>query len=316
MYETGEAVLFFIVFLSQVLLISWFYPRRVIGRMRHVLETHPPSTHPKLYSQPPEFYDCWLRNYARLNLAIVIAGVSIIVGLILGTLGGEWDGAIVTPFSTSGEWDAAIVTPFFLVQIVAIVYLEVSSRTHYQAMAKAAPPRVRTTELRRRRIVDFVSPAVLVTAVLMNVAYIAFVLYYRRFGFEWFTAAGNIAGVAMMFLFLSAVIGWALRAPRVDPYRAPQDRVALLGLAVKQMVAIVIAMPVLVVIQLIVKLYDPEFLEPVIASLHVQIAALVMLWPVYRYRVDKVDFDVYKPDARDSTAAASTTIHSPQEGHS
>jgi hypothetical protein len=310
MYGTGEAILFFFVFLSQVLLISWFYPRRVIGRMRHVLQTHPPSTHPKLYPQPPEFYERRLRNYARLNLAIVIAGVSIIAGLILGMLGGEWDGAIVTPFSTSGEWDAAIVTPFFVVQVVAVVYLELSNRRHHQAMAKAAPPRVRTTELRRRRLADFVSPAVLATAVVMNVAYIAFLLYYRRFGFEWFTAAGNIAGVAVMFLLLGAAIGWALRAPKADPYRAHQDQVALLGLAVKQMAAIVIATPVLVTIQLIIKLYDPEFLEPVIASLHVQIAVLVLLWPAYRYRLDKVDFDVYR-DGEDSTAA-STTTGSPQ----
>ena len=34
MYETGEAILFFIVFASQVLLISWLYPRRVFSRRR------------------------------------------------------------------------------------------------------------------------------------------------------------------------------------------------------------------------------------------------------------------------------------------
>jgi hypothetical protein len=303
MYETGEAILFFFVFLSQVLLISWFYPRRVIARRRQVLKTHPSSTHPKLYPQPPEFYERRLRNYARLNLAIVVTGVLIIAALVVMTLGGEWDGAIVTPWSTSGEWDAAIVVPFFMVQIVATVYLELSSRKHYKAMAKA-PPRVRTTELRRRRIVDFVSPAVLVVAVLTNIAYIAFVLYYRWFGFEWFTAAGNIAGVAAMFLALSAVIRIALRAPKSDHYQAYQDRLDLLRLAVKQIVAIVIAMPVLLTIQLTIKLYDPEFLEPVIASLHAQIAALVMLWPLYSYRLDKVDFDVYRKDAENSTAAS------------
>jgi hypothetical protein len=97
MYETGEAILFFFVFLSQVLLISWFYPRRVIARRRQVLKTHPSSTHPKLYPQPPEFYERRLRNYARLNLAIVVTGVLIIAALVVMTLGGEWDGAIVTP---------------------------------------------------------------------------------------------------------------------------------------------------------------------------------------------------------------------------
>ena len=75
MYETGEAILFFFVFLSQVLLISWFYPRRVVSHMRRVLEKYPPSTHPKLYPLPVEYYERRLRNFARLNLAIVVAGL-------------------------------------------------------------------------------------------------------------------------------------------------------------------------------------------------------------------------------------------------
>ena len=185
------------MFLSQVLLISWFYAGRVVSRGRYVLQNYPPSTHPRLYTQPVEYYERRLRNFARVNLAIVVAGLMIIVGLILGTLGGEWDGAIVTPWSASGEWDAAIVTPFFVVQIVRERVPRISGAVkHQKAMAIAPPPRVRTTELRRRRLVDFVSPAMLVVAALTNVAFIAFVLYYRRFELPWFTAAGNIVGVA------------------------------------------------------------------------------------------------------------------------
>ena len=88
----GETILFGFVFLNQVLLISGLYPQRVISRRRYVLQNFPPSTHPKLYPQPTEYYERMLRNFARLNLAIVAAGLAIIVGLILGTLGGEWDG--------------------------------------------------------------------------------------------------------------------------------------------------------------------------------------------------------------------------------
>ena len=229
----------------------------------------------------------------------------IIVGLILGTLGGEWDGMIVTPWSTSGEWDAAIVTPFFLVQIFASVSIILWSLKHQKAMKTAPPPRVRTTELRRRRLVDFVSPAMLVVAALTNVAFIAFVLYYRRFEFPWFTAAGNIAGVAAMLLALAAAVSIVLRGPRPDPYQAHQDRSNLIRLVVKQALALCIATPVLITAQLIIKLFDPGLLEPVIASLYCQGAALASLWPLYSYRVDKVDFGVYRPDAQGSTPDAS-----------
>jgi hypothetical protein len=305
----GETILFCCVFLSQVLLISWFYPRRIVSRGRYVLQNFPPSTHPKAYTHPPEEFERWLRKIERASLVVVGAGLLIIVGLILGTLGGAWDGMIVTPWSTSGEWDAAIVTPFFLAQIaVSVGYVHLSSRKFLKALAKAPPPRVRTTELRRRRLVDFVSPTLLVIAALTNVAFIAFVLYYRRFGFPWFTAAGNIAGVVGLWLAFSAAVGIALRSRKSDPYQAPQDRRNVLRLVVKQALALCIATPVLITVQLIIKVFDPDLLEPVIASLYCQGVALAVLWPVYSYRVDQIDFDVYRPDARDSTPDASARI--------
>jgi hypothetical protein len=302
----GETILFCFVFSSQVLLISWFFPRRVIRRGRYVLQNFPPSTHPKLYPYPPEDVARWLRKIERVNLVIVVAGLSIVAGLILATLGGEWDGAIVTPWSTSGEWDAAIVTPFFVVQFVAAWgYTHLSGRKLLRAMAKAPPPRVRTTELRRRRLVDFVSPAMLVVAALTNGAFIAFVLYYRRFGFTWFTAAGNIAGVAALLLMFSALVAVVLRAPKPDPYQAHQDRSNWIKLVVQQALAFCVAYPVLTTVSLIIKLFDPDLLEPVIASLFCQGIALAALWHSYNYRVDEIDFDVYRPDANGSTPDAS-----------
>jgi hypothetical protein len=301
----GETILFCFVFLSQVLLISWFYARRVISRRRYVLQNFPPSTHPRLYPQPTEYYERSVRHFARLNFGIVIAGLLIIAGLILGTLSGEWDGKIVTPWSTSGEWDAAIVTPFFLVQIFASVSIELWTLKHQKAMAKAPPPRLRTPELRRRRLFDFVSPTMLIVAALTNVAFIAFILYYRRFEFPWFTATVNIAVVEAMLLVFAAVIAIALRAPKPDPYQAHQDRSNAIRVVVKQALAFCIAIPALTTAQLIVKLFDPELLEPVIASLYCQGGAMALLWPLYSYRVDKVDFDVYRGDAQDSAPDAS-----------
>ena len=313
MYETGEAILFFFVFASQILWISWLYPRRVLSRRRLVLQKYPPSTHPKMYLQPIEYYERRLRNYARLNHAIAIAGLLIIVGLVLGTFASEWDGAIITPWSSSGEWDAAIVIPFFLVQWIGVLYYQLSMVKHDKARAQGAPPRVRTTELRRRRLFDFVSPPILIAAVLANVAYIAFVLWYRRFGFDWFTAAGNIVGTVAMVVAMGATIALILRA-RPDHYQAHQDRLDLMKLVVNQAVAFCLVFPVWFAIRLTVKIYDPEFLEPVLASLGAQLVSLAWLWPSYIYRVDKIDFDVYKKDARDSTDAASNSIGSAQAG--
>jgi hypothetical protein len=263
-----------------------------------VLQNFPASTHPKLYPYPPEHFERWLRNIARINLAIVVAGFSIIVALILATLGGDWDGSIITPWSASGEWDAAIVIPFFLVQFVAALgYMHLSGRKLLRAMAKAPPPRVRTTELRRRRLVDFASPTLLVVAALANVAFVAFVLYdYQRFELPWFKAAGTIASVAFMLLVFSVAVGVALRAPKPDPYQAHEDRHNLIKLVVRQALAFCIAYPVLMTVWLTIKIFDPDLLEPVITSLYCQGIALASLWHAYSYRVEEIDFDVYRQE--------------------
>jgi hypothetical protein len=292
----GETILFCIVFASQVLSISWFFPRRVISGGRYVLQNFPPSTHPKLYPYPPEHFERWLRNIGRINLAIVVAGFSIIVGLVLATLGSPWDGKLITPWSASGEWDAAIVIPFFLVQFAAALgYVHLSGRKLLRAMANAPPPRVRTTELRRRRLVDFVSPTLLVVAGLTNLAFVAFVVYdYLRLGLPWFRAVGSIASAAFVLLVFSVTVAVALRAQKLDPYQAHQDRNNLIKLVVRQALAFCIAYPVLMTVWLTIKIFDPDLLEPVITSLYCQGIALASLWHSYSYRVDEIDFDVYR----------------------
>jgi len=295
----GEVILFCVVFLSQVLLISWLYPRRVIGRGRYVLKNFPASTHPKLYPYPPEYFERWLRNIARFNLVIVGAGLLIIARLILGALGAEWNSTMVTPGLASGAWKATIVVPFFLVQLVGLAYVNFSGRKLLQAMAKAPPPRVRTTELRPRRLVDFVSPPLLVLAALTNIAFIAFVLYESRHSeLPWFQAAAIIASVALALLVFSGSVAIGLHAPRRDPYQAPQDRSNLIRVLVKQALAYCLVYPALLTTWLTLRHVDPHLFEPVIASLFCQGIALALLWPMYSYRLDKVDFDVYRPDAQ------------------
>jgi hypothetical protein len=307
----GVTILFCFVFFGQILLISWIYPRRVISNSRYVLQNFPPSTHPKLYPYPPEYFERWQRNITRFNLVMVVAGL-LVIGLILGSLVGVWDGGIFAS-SRKNDWVELIVVPFFLMQFVGgIVYMNSSRLKILQAMAKAPAPRVRTTVLRRRRLVDFVSPTLLIVAALTNVAFIAFVLYdYRRFELPLFKAVGVIASVAFALLVFSVSVGITMRAPKPDPYQAHQDRNNMIMRVVRQALAFSIAYPVLLTAWLTVKIFDPDLLEPVIASLYCQGIALALLWPSFSYRGDRVNFDVYRPDSPDSTPEASARNSSP-----
>jgi hypothetical protein len=76
-------------------------------------------------------------------------------------------------------------------------------------------------------------------------------------------------------------------------------------LVVKQALGVCIGVSVLITGDLLLKLLDLELLEPVIASLFCQGAAVALLWPLYSYRADQVDFEVYRGEAPDSALGAS-----------
>jgi MFS family permease len=301
----GETIFFCFVFLGQVLLISWLFPRQIISKSRYARQNFPPSLYPKAYTHPPEDFERWRRNIARVNLVIVVAGL-LIIGLILGALVGVWDGGIFAP-SRRHAWPVLIVAPFFIVQLGAgVSYIAFSSRKFRQALAKAPPPRVRVAELHRRQLLDFVSPTMLIVVALMNAAFITLVLYYyRHFDLPWFKAVSSIATVALALSVFSVSVSIAARAPKPDPYQAHKDRLNVIRLVVQQALTASVALPALLAALLTLKLFGPRPIEPAYVSLYMQGCAVALLWPAYRYRVDKVNFDVYKQDAGDSTPDAS-----------
>jgi hypothetical protein len=294
----ADTLLFCFVFATQVLWISLLFPMRAWRRGQYVLQNCPPSTHPKLYAKPVEWHVRVLRIYLALNLVLAAAGFGIVVALIAATLDGDWDGAIVTFWSASGEWDAAIVMPFFFLQLIPHLYVQLATGKHFKAMGKAPPPPVRTTELRRRGLLDLASPALLTAAAATYVAFIAFALYFRRFEFAWYTATGNIVAITAANVGFALGIFAVVYGRRADFFQAEQRRFDSLKVVVRWLLISSIAVALLVATNLILKVaLGPDFLEPVIASLFCQGAALIGLWPSLWGRVDNIDFDVYRQDA-------------------
>ena len=79
-----ESPLFYAVYLSQVLLISLYWPSRLSRRVRRLVELFPPSEYPKLYTGPAPLakIDRNLRVYRYLNTALLLLG--------LGALAAAW----------------------------------------------------------------------------------------------------------------------------------------------------------------------------------------------------------------------------------
>jgi|GEM_PF-294191 uncharacterized membrane protein (DUF485 family) len=271
----SDQILFSIVFLAQILLISYYLPGKMLRRMTYVLETYPPSAYAKLYPKPIAYYDKALRNFKAMNGFILLAGLLLLAAMYV--------------YSTTGEWD--VVFPYFMVQFIPIMILEMGTFKIYRLMRKAST--IRKAELQPRRLFYFVAPKMIGLMLFVYLAFIVFAVYISAFDLPWFSAFENIAILTGMNLFLTGIILWNIYGKKQDPYQAYEDRKKHIAHLVRSMVFVSIAATLFNMINSVFSAWDMRHLEPTITSLYFQIIAVVGLRAI---RIDNIDFEVYKTD--------------------
>ena len=276
----SEDILFYAVFLGQILLISFYFPRKILGQMRYVITTYPPSTYPKLYPKSIEFYEKALRNYRIVNQLILVAGLLLL--------------AFLVAYPRSGEWDGSIVLACFMVQLLPVMRLDLSSFKYFRQMRKANSRTTRKAEMQPRRLFDFVSPALFGLAIFVYIAFILLIIYIDQFDFSWFGSYWNIVGVTLINLFFAGVVVWRLYGKKLDPHQAYEDRMRHIGITVKTLVLISIAATLFVAISVVLKSLDFHSPESVVMSLYLQLIAVIGL---RNYRLDDINFEVYKDES-------------------
>jgi len=275
-----DNILFYVVFLSQILLISFYFPRKMLKRISYVFATYPPSQYPRLYPEPIEYYEKARRNYRNLNVGVLLVGLSLL--------------AVLLGDSRSGEWDVGnFVFPYFMIQFFPMMLLEIRSFKYYRLMRKADSRTTRKAELQPRRLFDFISPTMIGLALLVYFAFIALILYIRQFDFPWFGGYWNIVGVTAGNIFFAAIVAWNMYGKKRDPYQAYEDRKRQIELVVQQMVFMSIAATTFMALEVILASLDLRDLQPTVMSLYFQLIAVVCLRTL---RIDNINFAVYKGD--------------------
>ena len=222
-----EHMLFHVVFLCQVLLVSFYLPRVILRRMKYVLETYPPSTHPKLYPRPVEYYEGARRKYRITNLLILLAGFLLL--------------AVLLVYPRSGKWDHVIALWYFFVQFLPLMLLDLSSIREFRLMRSVSSRTTRRAELRPRRLFDFVSPTMLGAAIIAYLAFVVLVVYIRQFDFPWFGGYLNIVLVTIANLGFAGMIFWSIYGRKLNPHQAHEDRMRYIGTMVQILVFLSIA---------------------------------------------------------------------------
>ena len=274
-----EHLLFHIVFLIQILVISYLIPSRIYGRMKYIFDTYPPSAYPKLYPRPVEHYESGRRSYRNLNILILGLGLLILAALVANP--------------HDNDLGSAISVGFYFVQFIPLMILEFSSFKELKLMRNASPRPTRKAELRPRHLFDFISPVLFGLAVLVYVVFVGVILYMRQFEYEWFGGFTNIAALTLMNLLFAGIVLWNMYGKKQNPHQSYEDRNKQIETILKSLLFISIAATVYVMISVVLSALEMRHLMPIAMSLYLQVVALAS---IQSYVIDYSNFDVYRQD--------------------
>jgi len=280
--------LFYIAFLSQIFLMSYYFPNKLLARMRNVLSTYPPETYPKLYPRPIEHYKMAHLAYKYVSRFILLLGLFILFAVMFLVDHSTFadDGFI------SEMWPAA----YGMIQFLPLMAVEFSELSHFKQMRKAKSKSKRTADLRRRGLTDLVSPPLLGMAVLLFAGAILFDLYVHDFAVTWGHDTIQRALVMAVTNGLLAIVGaWTLHGRKLDPHQSAEDRIQRMSVNLKSMLYVSMALSVFIAITAADDAYNLDAVDAVIMSVYFQAVSLLSLgYTLSNLKLDDIDFDVYK----------------------
>lgn len=279
-------ILFYFVFLSQIILVSWYFPRKILSRVESVFVMYPPSEYPKLYPKPIEVYQKGQNIYRIINQVILAVGFMLMFAL------GLWD------YSSDGRVSDLLPFFYFMVQATPLMLMEVSGFAYFKLMRKADSRTRRKAELYPRRLFDFISPTIFVAAIFMNIACILYYFYIDQFQFHLGsdTFVISVTLIAMNTLF-AGIIYWNLSGKKQDPYQASKDRTRQIESVIKSLVFVSIGASIFIMVTAGINEFELDYLEASAMSLYLQLIALVSVGTTLRtLRIEDINFDVYKED--------------------
>jgi hypothetical protein len=297
-----KSLLFYAVYLSQVLLISYYLPSRVLRHARRLIGTFPPSDYPKLYPEPLATIDRKLRVYRYLNTGSLLLG--------LGLLAGAWlsDYRIAAKY---GAYPTMVAhAAYSMLQVVPLVVFSLWGLAYFKRMRAAARGRIRTAELKARRLFEFVSPALLGTAVAMYVGATALLLLIEGrpgwlvgglLGWLSFHRQGvMIASLTIYNALFAGIITWSLYGRKQDPHQTDEDRERQIRLVAQGLLMASILFSVFIAGFNLLSAFELELWHygPLLYSVFLQAGLTACLWFLLTFdpflRFEPKSCEVYK----------------------
>ena len=270
-------LLLYIVLFSQIMFLSYYYPRRMLIRIHTIFENYPPSEFPKLYPESIDKYKKAAKRYLVMNHLIIGLGL----GLIL------W--FYVTP--RTGEWDQAIVFWYFMIQFLPNLGLELWTMKYHKSMRLLNQDAQKKAVLQPRRLTDFVSKELLGTAAVIFVIFVGFIVYVDQFDYPWFGGYLNVLIISGTYLFFGSIIYRAMYGKVKNPHQSYEDRKIDIQTLIRQCLSMAIAVTLYAMLQISLRAFGLEAFKAITISLYFHVIGfLAMQWS----RLNSINFDVYK----------------------
>ncbi|MBL4659415.1 MAG: hypothetical protein JKY19_03595 [Alcanivoracaceae bacterium] len=285
-------LLFNLVFISQMILLSWYYPRIIINRLTKVMDKYPPHEYPKLYTKPKDYYQKKITTFADLcTLAQIACLVIVLISWNLGNSPNE----------------EMLVLICFAVQVLPIIILSIMAAKYFKKMKKVFQSSNREANLQPRRIFDFISAKLLGIAIILYVVYLLVYLYFNNFNiFLDGKVPLTLIGVTLIQLYFCMVFYWKMYGRKQNPYSVNEDRVREIKTVGKIAVYASIIMSLYLTVATIMDNFSYlDSLDPMMLSIYLQMITIFGIGAEIRMiKIEDINFDVYKNNIIKDTSVA------------
>ncbi|MDN4502760.1 hypothetical protein QX776_10110 [Alteromonadaceae bacterium BrNp21-10] len=279
-----DNILFYLLFSTQLILLSYYYPSKIIKRIRLVHQLCPRETHPRLYSQANVNYDKGLQKYRLANAIILVLGV------VLMFFVGYWDSQSV------GKTGEAFPIFFGLFQFMPFFFMEFLGFKELRNMRNNDQRKIKKADLKPRLFSQYAP---------MNLVGLTIASYLLCIGFELYIADSVwqmktltiIITLTLCNLLYMGIIFWHLHGNKLDPYQSSDDRRRQTKIIIKSLLITSIATSVYFTGTAALQHFQLERFEITLNCFYMLIIAVVGVgFLLKEIRVEEINFDVYKAD--------------------
>ncbi|WP_299078125.1 hypothetical protein [uncultured Paraglaciecola sp.] len=277
-------LLFYTAFLSQILLITYHYPKRILSRMDYIFEHYPADKYAKLY---PKGYQKTLEGkilYKLLNNIILLFGFAIFVGFVIANQQGhiELKNVNFLPFV------------YGFLQAVPFLILEVSAHQQFKLMRSLNAQTKRQADLSPRNLFNYLSPIRLFSTV--SLFFICTLVMLALNDFKMSASVATLLGSLVLCNGLFVFLGYLLlQGKKQDPHQSPEDRHTMTTTAFRSYTSISMLASVFFIINRCVFHFSLETWEPLLNSLYWQSVVLLSTGTMLRFtKLTQVNYEVYK----------------------